>query len=220
METTASEQSAPAAKGKSAQQRSWRIPTPVVLTIVGLVLSAWLLPAITRQWDDRQKAHDLQASLIEDMSAANARALVAAQNAFETKQAVSQPASKAEQDWQVSSHEVEAKLRPYFSRQVAQAWGNYERFMQLALFEAFHRALVPVDAVPFDPRAFKRLEQGLGTRESRYEAFRWNSVHLAAWHAVGKQLRLAEAHAESAVLAAHVKGYSTSWRDLLNDLVP
>ena len=77
-----------------------------------------------------------------------------------------------------------------------------------------------MDPGPFDARAFKRFEQRLGTGKSRYQPFRWNSVQVAAWHAVGKQLRLAEAHAESAVLAAPVKGYSTAWRDLLNDLVP
>lgn len=85
MSTAASDTPASDERVEKDQRGFWHhIPTPVVLTIVGLVLSAWLLPAITRQWDDRQKAHAFQASLIEDMSAANARALVAAQDAFET----------------------------------------------------------------------------------------------------------------------------------------
>jgi hypothetical protein len=87
--TTASEKSAPAEERNAAHPSFWRriskallfwwrLPTSLLVTLVGLALSAWLLPAITRQWDDRQKAHDLQASLVEDMSTASARALVAA----------------------------------------------------------------------------------------------------------------------------------------------
>src|SRR5436305_1490816 len=55
-------EAAPAAAGVAAEKKRRllrRIPTSVVLTMLGIALRAWLLPAISRQWVDRQKARDL-----------------------------------------------------------------------------------------------------------------------------------------------------------------
>jgi hypothetical protein len=35
----------------------------VLIPLLTVVLGAWLIPAFTRQWDDRQKARALQASV-------------------------------------------------------------------------------------------------------------------------------------------------------------
>lgn len=53
-----------------------RVPTPLVVTLVGIALTAWLLPAFTRQWDDRQKAHELQAGIVADMASATAQVVI------------------------------------------------------------------------------------------------------------------------------------------------
>jgi hypothetical protein len=77
--------------GENQDKKRWRLyhltlPTPVVATVVGVVLSAllslWLIPAFTRQWDDRQKAHDLKAALIAEMATASAQAWRLARVAF------------------------------------------------------------------------------------------------------------------------------------------
>src|SRR5262249_21299243 len=52
-----------------------RVPSSLIVTLIGIALTAWLLPAFTRQWDDRQKARDLKASLADEMSAATATLL-------------------------------------------------------------------------------------------------------------------------------------------------
>jgi hypothetical protein len=79
LELAGSEESAPAEGGESVQRRRWRrIPTPLIITLIGIVLSAWLLPAITRQWDDRQKAHQVKSALVTEMAEANARAFTGA----------------------------------------------------------------------------------------------------------------------------------------------
>jgi hypothetical protein len=42
--------------GPSAKKASRRkVPTSLVVTLLGIALTAWLLPAVTRQWDDRQR---------------------------------------------------------------------------------------------------------------------------------------------------------------------
>ena len=55
--------------------RRFRVPTPIILDPAGLVLSAWLLPAFTRQWDDRQKAHEVKSSVVSEIAAASAHSL-------------------------------------------------------------------------------------------------------------------------------------------------
>jgi len=56
-------------------RRIRRPPTALFVTLLGIVLTAWLLPAVTRQWNDRQSAHTVQAGIVSDMTAATARAL-------------------------------------------------------------------------------------------------------------------------------------------------
>src|SRR5215471_7729030 len=56
-------------------RRVRRPPTALFVTLLGIVLTAWLLPAVTRQWNDRQSAHMVQAGIVSDMTAATARTL-------------------------------------------------------------------------------------------------------------------------------------------------
>ncbi len=46
------------------------------VTLLGIALTDWLLPAFTRQWDDRQKARELKAAVITQVAAATAAQLV------------------------------------------------------------------------------------------------------------------------------------------------
>jgi hypothetical protein len=81
MEAAAPEAAEPQATAEpqaEPRQRSWRrvkVPTSVVVTLVGIALTAWLLPAFTRQWDDRQKARELKAGLASDMGKSTATVL-------------------------------------------------------------------------------------------------------------------------------------------------
>jgi hypothetical protein len=67
----------PAEAGDAAGKKRLlrRVPTSLVVTLLGIALTAWLLPAITRQWNDRQKAHELKAAVVAQIAAATARAL-------------------------------------------------------------------------------------------------------------------------------------------------
>jgi hypothetical protein len=74
-EAEAEEKQAKAAEKKPLHRRFRRPPTALFVTLLGIALTAWLLPAITRQWNDRQSAHTLQAGIVSGMTAASARAL-------------------------------------------------------------------------------------------------------------------------------------------------
>jgi hypothetical protein len=226
MAAAASDKPAQAEEAKTPRRSLWRrIPTPIVVTLVGLVLSAWLLPAITRQWDDRQKAHDLQASLIEEMSTASARALAAGANAMETRQSGSARLTKAEQAWEIAAVEIQAKLRAYFPQKVVRSWANVRYFMAAALSAAYHREVeLPIEN-GHHPRANVEI---LGLNELLLNSGRGFKAYTSREEAFGMWMLLTqgvidghlESEAERNVLAAHPRGYSTTWRDLFHDLVP
>jgi hypothetical protein len=108
----ASEAKAPVEKKRSLLHR---IPTPLIVTLVGVALTAWLLPAFTKQWDDRQKARDLKAAIEADMASATADALTGGDTVV-TSQSWAHPTFKApaaETKWARTSLEIQAKLQTY-----------------------------------------------------------------------------------------------------------
>ncbi len=237
MATAASDKPASAPEDATARPGFWRrvskpvrflrrIPRPLLITFVGLALSAWLLPAITRQWDDRQKARDLQASLIEDMSSASARALVAGVDAMRTSQPSSERLHQAERDWQIAGVEVQARLKAYFAQKVVQSWENYRLVMSTALWAAFHREVfsqLQVGPNTAEQRAWDglaELKKVLPQGKGRFKAYRSSSDAVQGWGLLESDLELLEYEAEHDVLAAHPRGYSTTWRDLSHDLIP
>lgn len=141
MATAASDKPASAPEDTTARRGFWRrvgkpllflrrIPRPLLITFVGLALSAWLLPAFTRQWDDRQKARELQASLIAQVSTATANALIAGRNLV--LRPLTGPRSRADlinhsavAAWSSASIPIDARLRAYFPKSVVNSWATY-----------------------------------------------------------------------------------------------
>jgi hypothetical protein len=90
-------------------------------------LSVWIAPAVTRQWDDRQKARELQAGIIASMQSATAAALDGGEPIW------SAPPKHVNQDatldnWELSSLGIEARLRTYMPQRIVAAWQLY-RFL-------------------------------------------------------------------------------------------
>jgi hypothetical protein len=143
MATEASDKPAEVDESEAARKSFLRrIPTPILVTLVGIVLSAWLLPAVTRQWDDRQKAHDVEAALVAQMTSDTARVL---EEARATLYRESVPFLRAEPrrrhnlptrlpaietEWSVASLGIEAKLNAYFpASEQASLWRGYRELV-------------------------------------------------------------------------------------------
>src|SRR2546425_575965 len=105
--------------------RRLRLPASLVVTLVGIALSAWLLPAITRQWDDRQKEHELKAAVVGDMASATARALVGGEAVWSKRPLTQQQRARLGDEWALSELELEARLRSYFPSDVVAGWQVY-----------------------------------------------------------------------------------------------
>src|SRR5262245_28789084 len=113
----------PSAAGAVAEKkrpRLRRVPTSLIVTVVGIALTAWLLPALTRQWDDRQKAHELKVALVSEMSLATAEALTDGRDTLFRRSNVEQskftkrlgivPMTAVERNWSIASLQLQSKL--------------------------------------------------------------------------------------------------------------
>jgi hypothetical protein len=116
------------AEGPAAPPRSRRwfsVPKALLATVLGLALSAWVIPAMTRQWDDRQKEHELKAAVVADMASATAHAMVSGETIWSGQHVTEQAGEKVRSQWALSSLELEARLRTYFPAPVVAAWEIY-----------------------------------------------------------------------------------------------
>jgi hypothetical protein len=221
------------------RKRSWwrvRIPTSVVVTFVGIALTAWLLPAFTRQWDDRQKAHELKADLQAQIASATARALTGGESLISDVRTPRMakpvaPVPTAVSKWSIDSLEIDSRLRSYFPANLRHAWEIYtvvmSRTVETAAGQevAFGSGPQPLSASE-DPLP----EDLLSAFEQAYSEFTRFFVHRRTFSReaifaeyrgeVEPALVEAEQQFEAEVLSAHLTGYSTTPRDLIHDLLP
>ena len=59
--------SAPPARARRTNLGTW-LANPLLVTVVAALLGSWLLPQVTRKWQDHQKALEIQTGLVSEMS--------------------------------------------------------------------------------------------------------------------------------------------------------
>jgi len=239
----------------SAQRSGFGLPVPkaVLVTALGFALSAWLVPAMTRQWDDRQKVHGLKAEVVAEMASVSARALLAGEAVWSGQQLTSRERKRVENEWGLSTLELEGRLRAYFPRSVVTGWEIYawavDRFLDArspsasAALEDAVQSGAPLDRIVADAAAqllallpdgpapsfgisadmpisdsknIPLLRKMLSPEIERYEQI----APFARWTAFEKQLLDLEQAVADQVLRSHIAGFSTTPRDLMNDLLP
>jgi hypothetical protein len=226
--------------------RRIRFPKPLVLTVVGALFTLWLLPAFTRQWEDRQKARELQASLIEEIAVASSEAEGAAEagalgtdavseaDAAVTAGAIETDTQAAWEKWQVEQNKVDARLRAYFDANVVDAWNRYADAQGAVLAIAridndYARPWVvqplPTVATIVIPAHIDTLLNAPGTEvwsRPRIDDFAGPDPSLRAGAIGFAQDDLANSRSIiiASILKESPRGYSTSRRDLLSDLLP
>lgn len=195
--------------------RRW-IPRSLLVALLGIGLSSWLIPAFTRQWDDRQKAGDLKAALVADMATATGRALLDAEtftyaSAAPGRDPVPDPASI--RAWSVAALEIRAKLEAYFGHDAVDAWSVVTGYVDATLSRAYRSnaqdAVIPLRrfAAPF-----------AGNLQRLYSEFydgNYTKINELASALLGQEEGVAES-----ILLMDVRGYSTTWHDLVSDLLP
>lgn len=118
--------------------RTFKLPTSVIVTVLGILLTAWLFPALTRQWNDRQKAHELKVGISNDIASATAQALFGGKTTYVPSDATgtlvaavgpsnTAVAATTTRRWEQASFEIAAKIEAYFpaSSGLATQWREY-----------------------------------------------------------------------------------------------
>jgi hypothetical protein len=243
----------------AVRRRQWfRVPTAVLVTVAGLALSAWLFPALTRQWDDRQKEHELKAAVVADIASATARTLVGGEAIWSGRPLTKQGRSRIGDQWALSAIEIEARIRTYFSSSVVASWLVYswavDRFIDArhvsaaaALQDAVNREVTldprvsdraaqllvlgentdgPVPNFGVDPNSKtpttdrKNLARLISMLAPDIKRYRDRPIVIATWTALEKGLLGFEQAVADEILRSHATGFSTTRRDLLQDLMP
>lgn len=233
-----------AAEKKPFLRRFRRPPTSVVMTLVGIALTAWLLPAVARQWDDRQKATELKASLDAQVASASANALTAGEAILVSRssgdsRAFSMPA--AEQRWSTTSLEIESRIRAYFAPAIANVWTDYSYYVNAALLMAagstvtntvlqterlFGKKLLPrqfflvLHALDKPMRQFEFDSFGLTGSLSAGSFRAKRATLLTEYRDVEQRLLAIQQKIATYLLAASPRGYSVTTHDFVHGLVP
>jgi hypothetical protein len=211
-----------AADAPSRRRRVSRVLVPL-----GFLVTALVIPAFTRQWDDRQKAQELKASLVRRMAAATTSALVSHGDVTFGKgpdSLVLPPSSSAltstVKDWERSSFAIESELSTFLGQGVLERWQAYNTQMELFFIVLGN----PTDEKNVEELAL-RLGYSPGQAASKAQdavstGLGANTIREQEYIDFNTALVGSEQDVARAVLVSHVNGYSTDFADFLRDLRP
>lgn len=94
------------------ERKRFRVPSSVLLTLLVALLSVWVAPAFARQWDERQKARELQAVLAQDVAVSTTAAIGDGLAALGGAESLDPTA--AAKEWDTARARLEAELRVYY----------------------------------------------------------------------------------------------------------
>jgi hypothetical protein len=232
-----------AAQEEKSPRKPRRIPTALLVTIVLAVVSVWVAPALTRQWEDRKSARDLQAELTETISAASARALAQLASAAENPGGDTD-IERAKQEWLIAQYRVQARIAAYFSNRAWNTWLNHadlveSMFVLLQVAEHPRRPVqsqhvvcsAPVetrrcwkDAVEYMAIAEQEVDNDqFGTRDEPDQyAVEYSPAGLRdlLLRFAQPDITLSVDWVNETILKEHPRGYSMNRQDFFNDLLP
>ena len=212
-------------------------------TMAGLLLTAWILPALSHQWQDRQRAREVQAALITKIGRATTNALVTSQALVAGRLPHTriggfnqQTFNQLDLDWQLERAEIESQIEAYFPKSdLRDRWRQYSEFVRDTYWLATERCFKRQATV----NRIEKLNASLNLKVLR-NPFNMPGVprcttthHVLTTYTVAKR-RIArkkyyfaslavldrKVDVTSGILRGHLAGFSTRSSDLLSDLLP
>ena len=203
-----------------------RAPKPVLMVLFAAAVSAVLVPAFTRQWQDRQKEREIKVALVSEIGDSTSDALVTSQ--YVASQAL--PNGQAEYnrvslDWARRSAQVEARLEAYFpGKALVDDWRDYSIVVQNGFYLLTGESAGKAEAVDTVRRY---LESARGSEPT--SAVNWNLLRALDFDnqqavddyvLVSGELLDASKPLLRTILDANAEGFSTTTGDLVDDLTP
>jgi hypothetical protein len=111
---------------------SW-LSNPLLITVVAALLGSWLIPQLTRDWQDHQKALEIKTGLVSEMSKSVGDAVATSRfiasgliaGAEADPHAEQRAWNSAYRDWTSASASIGAKLEAYVGAQVGSEWRSF-----------------------------------------------------------------------------------------------
>lgn len=221
----------PNASRSANPPRRWLRPLGVglLIPVVTIGLTAWILPAAAKQWQDRQRAQELKVELISDIAKANAT-LESARlipenlaNAGDQQAAARQRSNAVLLTWYTKSASIDARLHVYFSTRIHNQWAGTSA-----------AAVTTISMVSWSSETKREeldlLKENLSVMPGEFVGSFWHDlvsapIYLSAnaddsYQYLLDEIELRTFQVSDAVLHAEPATFSTSFGDFLRDLVP
>lgn len=99
---------------------------PLVLLIVGALISSYLIPALTRGWQDHQKELEIKIGLVDQVNEAILGIAMATQFAeVGAKSQTQEDFDKAYLEWEVKAAKIGSRIRGYLPEGIYSDWHTY-----------------------------------------------------------------------------------------------
>jgi hypothetical protein len=200
-----------------------RVPTPVLVAVVGTLVTALLIPAFTRQWQDRQKARELKALVVTRINGATADAVI--NSAFIAANRLPSGSSsgfdqeafnRLDLKWRQDGAAIEAQLRAYFPSSLVADWRSYQELVLNTYF-------LLTDRMFLRPETLAQIRM-LGVSGEILDALSrpWTGTgrQRTAYFWIYRAVLDARTQIIDDVMSAEPEGFSTTTGDILRDLVP
>ena len=227
-----------------------RIPKALVVTVLGTLFTAWLIPALTRQWQDQQRAQELKAAIVTRIGRDTTDALVLssfiANGRFEAvrdeERSFRIPMklfNDLDLNWERNRREIGAQLEAHFSdSDIVRDWRSYSQLAHDTYWLITRREYKRESTVNSLQRRLPRTYRC--KLESLRQPFPVDRQQRAAipglrpsgcdpdglrnprnnYFFVATALLEAKSKVTEAILDADPDGLSTDTSDLLSDLLP
>lgn len=214
---------------RAVRSRWWWLPKPIALTLFGAAVSAWLVPAFTRQWQDRQKEREIKVALVSEIGDSTSNALVTSQ--YVASQAIPAGQGQAEYnrfslDWARRSAQIEAKLQAYFpGKPLVDDWREYSVAVQSDFYLLTGNSSRKAEAVQTVRQYIESTPGGseatTGVNWKRLRSLNFdNPGAVEDYVLVSGELLDGKERLVRAILNANAEGFSTTGGDLIDDLTP
>lgn len=104
------------------------LASPLVVTVVAALLGSWLIPQLTREWQNHQESLEIKTGLVTQMSESVSGAVATAR--FVAADLIEPAAQQGDwnrgyREWTTTSAAIAAKLRAYVGERVAGEWRSF-----------------------------------------------------------------------------------------------
>lgn len=237
-------------RSRARSLRLPRVPKALVLTVVGTLFTAWLIPALTRQWQDQRSAQELKAAIVTRIGRDTTDALLLssfiANGRFEPDRDPERPFriprklfNDLDLGWERNRREIGAQLEAYFhDTAIVEAWRWYGQLAHdtywLITEREFNRAWTLTRLQRALPRRYSCKVESLRQPFPTETRQRTGQPSLQSADCEPEELRNprsnyffvatalleAKSNLTEAILDADPDGLSTDTSDLLQDLLP